>query len=426
MDNDFAEGSVMIDEHLHILRASVIGWNEWRKTNPSVHPDFIGADLRSQELKNADLTGVDLTQADLNEADLRCADLSGATLCRAEIQKGNLYQATLDDADLSEADLSNADAVAVSFSRARLRGARLWKSNFRGSNLSSADLRDADFRKADLTEADLRGADMRAADLTDGILRGANLSNSNCSFAIFQGADLTRANFSDADLHSANLQFATLIESNLESANIAGCSIYGISAWSVHLKDAVQSGLVITRPDETTFQVDDLQIAQFIYLFLENVRIQEVIETLTSKVVLILGRFTPPERKAVLEALRSALRNRGYLPVLFDFPPPSTRTTIETVCALAHMARFVIADLTDARSVLQELQAIVPVNPRLTVQTLILASQVLPGMFDFFQSYPWCLGPVKYNDTGTQLAILDTSVIVPIEQEMARQREGHP
>jgi hypothetical protein len=36
-------------------------------------------------------------------------------------------------------------------------------------------------------------------------------------------------------------------------------------------------------------------------------RIREVIETITSKVVLILGRFTS-ERKAVLDALRAALR----------------------------------------------------------------------------------------------------------------------
>jgi hypothetical protein len=54
------------------------------------------------------------------------------------------------------------------------------------------------------------------------------------------------------------------------------------------------------------------------YLLLHNEKIRDVIDTITSKVVLILGRFTA-ERKAVLDALRDELRNHNYLAVLFDF-----------------------------------------------------------------------------------------------------------
>jgi hypothetical protein len=42
-----------------------------------------------------------------------------------------------------------------------------------------------------------------------------------------------------------------------------------------------------------------------------------VIDTITSKAVLILGRFTP-ERKAVLDAIGDELRKRDHVPVLFD------------------------------------------------------------------------------------------------------------
>ena len=47
----------------------------------------------------------------------------------------------------------------------------------------------------------------------------------------------------------------------------------------------------------------DRELAQFIYLLLNNARIREVIDTITSKTVLILGPFTP-ERKRTLNALR--------------------------------------------------------------------------------------------------------------------------
>jgi len=54
--------------------------------------------------------------------------------------------------------------------------------------------------------------------------------------------------------------------------------------------------LIITPPNEPEITVDNIEVAQFIYLMLYNQKIRDVIDTITSKVVLILGRFTP-ERK---------------------------------------------------------------------------------------------------------------------------------
>jgi hypothetical protein len=141
------------------------------------------------------------------------------------------------------------------------------------------------------------------------------------------------------------------------------------------------------------------------------------IDTITSKVVLILGRFKP-KRKAVLDAIREALRKRDYLPVLFDFEKSSSQTTVETISTLAHMARFVVADLTDAKSVLQELQAIVPSSPSVAVQPLRLASQEEPGMFDFLRKFPWVLETHRYATKQRLLAELDRMVIAPVD--------GHP
>ena len=98
--------------------------------------------------------------------------------------------------------------------------------------------------------------------------------------------------------------------------------------------------------DEPEITVDNIEVAQFIYLMLHNQKIRDVIDTITSKAVLILGRFTD-ERKAVLDALREELRKRNYLPILFDFDVPASRDITETVSLLARMARFIVADITD-------------------------------------------------------------------------------
>ena len=113
-------------------------------------------------------------------------------------------------------------------------------------------------------------------------------------------------------------------------------------------------------------------MAQFVHLLLHNAKVRDVIDTTTSKAVLILGRFTDG-RKAVLDALREELRKRDYLPILFDFEKPRSRDTDETITLLARLARFVIADISDAKSVLQELRAIVPDRPSVPVQPIIIA-----------------------------------------------------
>src|SRR2546423_1546646 len=181
--------------------------------------------------------------------------------------------------------------------------------------------------------------DLTEVDLSKAILFGANLSG-----AILTGADLGDANLSRTNLSKAILNKARLVNTNLEKADLTGCSIYGISAWNVNLEDAIQENLIITLPTEPVITVDDLEIAQFIYLLLNNKKIRNVIDTITSKVVLILGRFTP-ERKKVLNALRDELRKKNYLPIIFDFEKPASRDVTETMSILAHLARFVIADI---------------------------------------------------------------------------------
>jgi len=93
---------------------------------------------------------------------------------------------------------------------------------------------------------------------------------------------------------------------------------------------ANQDDLIVTPQDEPVITVDNLEVAQFIYLLSKNEKIRDVIDTITSKIVLILGRFTP-ERKQILDSLRKELRNRGYSPVLFDFEKPASRDLMETV-----------------------------------------------------------------------------------------------
>jgi hypothetical protein len=301
-------------------------------------------------------------------------------------------------ANLSKADLSGANLGGANLSEADLSEANLW-----GAHLNKADLTGAHLNLADLYQADLRGADLRGADL--------------------RSSNLTQANLRRAILSEALLSYATLVDTDLRGADLSSCHIYGVSAWGLKLEKAKQQNLVITRLHEPEITVDNVEVAQFIYLMLRNEKIRDVIDTVTSKAVLILGRFTK-ERKAVLDALREELRRRGYLPILFDFDKPANRDITETISLLARMARFVVADITDAKAVPVELSVIVPALPSLAVQPLLQRESSEYEMFEHVARYPWVLPLYRYQ-TGDQLiAALGEHVIEPAERKALELRSG--
>jgi uncharacterized protein YjbI with pentapeptide repeats len=310
-----------------------------------------------------------------------------------------------------------------------LRGASLSQVIIGTIDLSGADLVDVDFRKAKLKRATFDDADLQRADLREALLLGASFRNANLSQARLtdaqlESADFTGARLDGADVSGADLTNATLVAASIAGACLDGAVVHGVSAWDIEGEPRSSANLVITR-EPPSITVDDLKVAQFIYLLYRNPEIRDVLDTVTQKVVLILGRFTP-ERKAVLDALRERLRRRDFVPVLFDFDVPQDRNITETVTLLARMARFVVADLTDPASIPQELQAIAP-GVKVPIRLIIQAGERPYAMSrDLLENY-WVLPPFRYADLQHLLAHLDGDVIAPAEdcrREIARRREA--
>jgi hypothetical protein len=360
-------------QQLSILKQGMLPWNEWRKKNPDVRPDLQEAALAGADLRGANLAEANLAGAELNAADLQEANLLGAALIEANLQGASLRKADLGFANLTFAHLDNAN----------LTGARLWK--------------------ADLTAAKLSGADLTNVDLTMTMLR--------------------ETDFSGANLADATLDYALLQETNLRQANLSGCSVCGLSAWNVDLEGANQANLVITSPTEPAICVDTLDVAQLLYLLLNKKQIHGVITSMTSNMVLILGRFTP-ERKPILEAIRDELRERQYTPLLFNFEKPLSRDFSESLRTLARIARFIIADLSLHKSISQELRAILP-GTVVAVQPLLNGTRRLYTMFPDFKQYPYVLPGYRYNSLADLQATLEEKVIKPAE-EKAKELEKRP
>ena len=435
------------DEHVSILMQGVDAWNTWRKANKQTRPD-----LNQASLVERDLSGVDLRGADLRNADFHKAILVKANLRGAQLHQANLFYVDLREADLGGAVLTEAMLRGASAHHANLSGA-----NFRKANLSNIDFREADLSKsilekaelsgdailsqANLREAKLMGANLIGANLDGADLSGANLYESELTKASLVGAilssadlsetDLQDADFSEAVLTNADLSQASLVRTNLDKADLKGCRVYGCSVWDVHGEPAAQHDLLISHKGDGDITTDDIEVAQFIYLMYDNRKIRNVIDSITSKGVLILGRFSPPERKAVLDGLRDKLREFNLLPIVFDFDRPTDKDYTETVQTLAGMSLFVIADVTNPKSTPLELEATVKQFkiPFLPIIDASVDPHPFAMLVDLQKNYHWVLQTLEYDSKerlldNIRVAIIDRALVK--HNELRAQKASEP
>jgi uncharacterized protein YjbI with pentapeptide repeats len=460
------------EKHLEIYRQGIKAWNAWRKKHPKIKPDlstlsfnginltginFSNTFLENSDLRNATFVGADFQNAYLYNVDAQNAvfdkaNLSGAVLQRAIFRKASLRNAKLDSALLNESNFEEADLFKASllgaqikeakFNQAILKNANLnhanlyasfftecdlssctfkntamvevemANSNLTGANLSGKTLAGAVFWKANLTSADLSETDCQMVEFAEANLTNANLCLSNLDTAEFRDANLTNAN-----LYGSIMANASLLRATVEGADFEHCEVYGISAWDLIGTPKNQKDLIITPPTEPAITVDDLEVAQFVYLVYNNKKIRNFMNAFTEKNVLILGRFTPPERKVVLDGLREKLRTFDLVPIVFDFDAPQDKDYTETVQSLAGMSMFVIVDVTNPKSTPLEMEATVKQFkiPYLPIIDTSADQRPFAMMVDLQKSFHWVLPTFAYRSKeelfkNLKIAIVDRAI----------------
>lgn len=367
-------GDMANPEHLDLISKGVDSWNGWRSEHLDVYPDLSGANLA-----NAQLAGARLNVTSLNDADLRGTDLSGSPMAGAQL-------------------------VGAKLSGSTGKKANLWEANCRG-----ADFRDASFSEADFSYANLTIANLTKADL---------------SFATLSHAVLLETDFTEATLRDADLQASILVRTKLSGANLNGCAVYGASVWDVETDEGTsQSELIISPADESPVVVDDLEVAQFIYLLLDREKVRDIIDAVTRRGVLLLGRFGDGGL-ALLQALAGWLRkpeNGGYLPLLFDFPRPESKTYTDTIRTLAGLARFVIVDLSGP-SVPQEITATVDLY-EIPFVPILEQKREDWSMFRDFLVKERVLEPIRFTDQDHLIGLLAEEVIAPAERLIEKRQQ---
>ena len=334
------------EKHFNILRQGANAWNSWRVANRHIRPELSQVDFE-KEIRSG--------PGPYDLPDLSGFDFSGGNLNGIVWRNSIVDHCNFDDCQIDYADLCFSSFLECTFRRTSMRATKIGSSSF--------------------GECEFENADLAYCSAEETSFKGSIISDSSLNHV-----QLVKADLSDVVLHNT--------------------SVYGISAWDLELEGAKQSDLMITD-DWPTLTVDSIEVAQFICLLVKSSKIRDVIDTLVSRVVLILGRFSP-EGKPTLHRIQDLLRDRGYVSIIFDFKGPESRDLTETIRTLAHLSRFVIVDLTDPSSVPHELAAVVPLLPSVPVQPLIRAGNRPYGMFEHIHRYPWVMSLQEYNPANLE------------------------
>jgi len=337
-------------EFINLLKNNAVEWNEWRRITKQI-PPLRGVNFVSELMKGKkdiyDLPrfdGIDFSAVDLHMASLR--NCSFENCC-------------FDDAKITASDLVDSYFVNCAFKNVNMRLSKLGSATFDGCIFENSDL-------------------------------------SYCSAG--------NTSFRNSKFIKTALEHVSFIANDFSNTELLDCSVYGISSWDLNLEGSIQKNLIITRKDQPAITVDNIELAQFLYLIINNAKLRNIIDSITSKVVLILGNFSP-ERKTVLDEIREKLRYYDYIPVMFDFDKPVSRSLTETIYTLAHISRFVIADLSSVQSVGHELATIIPKLPSVTFYPLLVNGDNEYAMFNDLLVYNWVRPVMTYmpNQVGDVL-----------------------
>ena len=282
-----------------------------------------------------------------------------------------------------------------------------------------------DFSSFNLDRLDLEGYNLGSSDFSEANLRDCNLNNSMLTWCIFirtqlnnttiinpsldeysgnrrlLGVNLRWSSFAEANLQNVKMTGATLEAAqfhkcNLKGTDISDSEVFGISAWGNVFDDSSkQTNLIITEGNQPVITIDDLEMAQFLYMLVNNSKMRNAIDTLATKVVLILGSFSN-EDKPILDSIKSGLSISNFIPVMYDFDKPTSRNHTETVSTIAHLSKFIIADLTNQRSIPHELAILIPNLRSVPVIPLIRDEQKPYGMFQDFENAPNVASIINY------------------------------
>ena len=199
-------------KHVKNLKKGVEKWNKWREENPQISPNLRGLNFVKEFPNENEI---------YNLPNFEGCNFSNVDLHGVSLRNGYYINCSFDGSTIQYADLVDAYFSSCSFKKTKMRVTKIGSATFYNCKFEDADL-------------------------------------SYCS--------AEETSFSNSKLINTKLENIRFVSNDFSDANLVGCSIYGISSWDLNLNNSVQKDLIITKKEQPEITVDNIELAQFLYL----------------------------------------------------------------------------------------------------------------------------------------------------------------
>ncbi|MBW1298118.1 pentapeptide repeat-containing protein [Aquimarina litoralis] len=220
-------------------------------------------------------------------------------------------------------------------------------------------------------------------------------------------------------IESVDFEGSSFVKTTFSACNLSNSKFYGTNVWDITIDNTTkQNNLIIhdTRGLLTNrIIVCDIEVAHIINLLCSNDKFSNLTSESQSKFILILGRFGV--NKENLEKLKDKIiQDTNYSPIVFDWNnDKSNLDFIETIVFLSGFAKFIVADISNPKSVPAELQAILS-NIMLPVFPIMHESDSEYAVFTSIKKYQWVYNLIVYDNFEKIIDKFEKAILYPAEK----------
>jgi hypothetical protein len=178
--------------------------------------------------------------------------------------------------------------------------------------------------------------------------------------------------------------------------------------------------LTVTSHSDPAVVVDNLEVAEFVSQMLEYTRVRNALDAISTKFVLILGRFTK-DRKAILATIRDQVRKSDLLPITVECTRQTRAALPGAVELFSRMSQFILVDFTEPDGVPDELTTLVAGHLKTPIQPIHAPEPLGYRMFAEKQAHPSVMDPFVYENRDHLLEAIE-SVFLAVEEKAKELR----
>jgi uncharacterized protein YjbI with pentapeptide repeats len=231
-------------------------------------------------------------------------------ICEDSIKIVGQYRQYKNPPDLRMANFNDSDIEKVQLQNTDLSKATLYRSKANGLILKDCKATETKWRQAELSDSVFINVDFHLSNFSHVDLSNAEFDHCNLSHCYFHNAILENVHFKNTNLRHSNLNGV-----NIDNSTFNTVKLYGSSLWDIKYNEVHCNNIDLSKLGDNSIISDDIRIAPLLHL-LEDDKLVEVIGSLKSNTVVILGSDSESGSMEQLEKIGEKAKNWGFTPII--------------------------------------------------------------------------------------------------------------